>query len=105
MAVTYEQVKEHMLRYHRNNAHFSRHQPDDPDHLAVVAMGAEAAPFLFQLMRDHRFEACHFSFNIIPLLIEPPEHIVRRLKTEAMGRVSKMEEIYQQWGREIGAIE
>jgi hypothetical protein len=115
MSVTYEAVKEHMLRYHRTNAHMSRHNQRDPDHLAVVAMGAPAARFLFQLMRDYPFEACHFGYNIIPLLIDPPEHIVKKMNMEAISEVApgsgfhglnvrKMKEIYQEWGREIGAV-
>lgn len=112
MAITYESVKEHMLRYHRNNAHRSRHNFKDPNHLAVVAMGAKAAPHLFRLMQDHYQEACHFGYNILPLLIDPPEHIKNRMNEEAFKGVGgfvgldvrKMEEIYHQWGVEIGAI-
>ena len=113
MAVTYETVKEHVMRYHRNNAHYSMHRWEDPDHKAVVEMGADAAPHLFRLMVEFPFEATHFAYNVIPQLIEPPQHIKDRMNNEAISQVapgfagldvSKMEEIYREWGREIGAL-
>ncbi len=112
-SVTYNAVKEHMLRHHENNAFRSFHR-DDADTAAIEAMGEAAAPFLFQLMQDFPFEACHFGFNMIPRLIKPPQNIIDRMNTEAckpvgggafMGLdVSKMQEIYKAWGQQIGAF-
>lgn len=113
MSVTYDEVKERVFGYHRRNSHFSFHKHDDPDYVAVLEMGSGAAPHLFRLMQEHPFESVHFAYHAIPRLIDPPEHIVKRMNEEALSKpaegfvglsVPKMEEIYRQWGQEIGAL-
>lgn len=108
--MTYEKVKQLALDYSNRNAHFSSHKPEDPNHKAVVEMGEAAAPHLFRVMFEHP-ETTHFAYNVIPLLIEPPMHIVERMNTEAISKVggggfagldvSKMTEIYKQWAEEL----
>jgi hypothetical protein len=106
---TYESVKEHVMRYSQSSAHRSRHDFKHPDHLAVVAMGAAAAPFLFRLLQDHPRESTHFCYNVIPLLIKAPSHIVKQMHEEAVKDhgsfrvldVQKMVSIYKQWGQEL----
>ena len=87
----------------------SFHKPDDPSCVAVVAMGEEAAPHLFRAMREHPHESVHFCYNVIPLLIKPPQNIVERMNNEAISKeggfvgldVKKMEEIYLEWGEQV----
>lgn len=112
MTVTYDQVKECVLRYHDNNAFYSMHRYNDPDHKAVIEMGPDAAPHLFKLMHDFPEEATLFAYHVIPSLIVPPQHIIDRMNTEAVSSVGnggfvglsvpKMAEIYHQWGMDIG---
>ncbi len=87
MSVTYEEVKERVFAYHRRNSHFSFHKHEDPDYLAVLAMGEEAVPHLFKLMQDHQFESVHFAYNAIPRLIDPPQHIIDRMNGEAISQI------------------
>lgn len=100
--MSYDEVKQHVLDYHQRNSHFSFHKHDDPAYKAVLEMD-DAAPHLFRLMQELPFESVHFGFNAIPELIETPTHIHDQLM-EVRGYVAKMEEIYRQWGIEIGAL-
>lgn len=109
---TYDDVKKCWLGYEKRNRHRSFHDFDDPDHRSVEQMGEAAAPHLFRLMFEENGAATHFCYNLIPLLIKPPPSIVTKMNEQALERVggfvamkvNLMEEIYKEWGIEIGAL-
>jgi len=111
MIATYDKVAALARSWSKNNLVQSFFQHEDPDYLAILEMGENAVPFLFQLMLEAP-DTIHLCYHAIPKLINPPQDIVEKMNGEAISKqggfvgldVRKMEEIYAEWGKELGFL-
>ena len=94
----YEEVKSLVFAHSKANCLMSFFV-DDENYQAVLAMGKDAVPHLFRLMRDHPFESTHFGFAAIPAIVPMPEHIRNKI-TPIRGEVQKIADIYLEWEQE-----